>query len=366
MMIFLVVVAVIVLITILFFKLPAFGRKPTGQRLQRIQQSSNYKDGAFQNQSLTPALTGGASYGKVMKDFFFGKHDRKIPASPMPVIKRDLKQASVASEPQITWFGHSSYLLQMEGKNILVDPVFSERTSPVQFAGSKAFEGTDVYGIEDMPQIDILLITHNHYDHLDYLTVSKLKDSVGVIITSLGVGADLERWGVSSHKIKELNWWEAVELSQGITFTAAPGRHFSGRNFKRNETLWSSFILEIAGMRLFLGGDSGYDTHFTEIGKRFGSFDLAILECGQYNAFWANIHMMPEETAQAAIDLHAKTLLPVHWGKFSLATHPWDDSIKRVVKAAAALHQQIITPMIGQQVQLNHLPASEAWWERVV
>jgi L-ascorbate metabolism protein UlaG (beta-lactamase superfamily) len=358
MMIFLIVVVIILIITILFFNMPTFGKKPKGQRLQRIQQASNYKEGAFQNQSFTPSLTGDASMMTVMKDFFFGKHDRKIPSMPMPVIKRDLKEPPFSAEPQITWFGHSSYLLQIAGTNILVDPVFSQRTSPVQFAGSKAFEGTDIYDVEDLPPIDILLITHNHYDHLDYLTVLKLKESVGVIVTSLGVGADLERWGVSSDKIKELNWWESV-------FTATPGRHFSGRNFKRNETLWSSFVLEMAGQRLFLGGDSGYDKHFEEIGKHFGFFNLAILECGQYNAFWANIHMMPEETAQAAIDLNAKTLLPVHWGKFSLATHAWDDSIKRVVKAAEKLHLNIITPMIGEKVVLSNPPQINAWWEQI-
>ena len=365
MTLFLILLALVIIITILFFNLPSFGKKPSGQRLQRIQQSPNYVKGAFQNQSETPPLTGGASYFTVIKDFFFGKHERKAPSAPMPVIKRNLKETQVSQEPVITWFGHSSYLLQIEGKNILVDPVFSERTSPVQFAGTKAFEGTDVYHVEDLPAIDILLITHNHYDHLDYTTVRQLKDTVGTIVTSLGVGADLESWGVAPGKIKELNWWESVQLSPAIKFTAAPGRHFSGRNFKRNETLWSSFILEMAGLRLFLGGDSGYDKHFKEIGTRFGAFDLAILECGQYNAFWSNIHMMPEETAQAAVDLNAKILLPVHWGKFSLATHAWDDSIKRVVKAAAILHQKIMTPMIGEQFSILNPPDSVAWWKQI-
>jgi L-ascorbate metabolism protein UlaG (beta-lactamase superfamily) len=365
MILFLIIVAILVIVIVLFLRQPSFGKKPAGKRLQRIQQSPNYKNDSFQNQSETPALTGGAGYTTVIKDFFFGKHPRKAPAQPMPVIKRDLKTAPTSGQPQITWFGHSSYLLQIAGTNILVDPVFSQRTSPVQFAGTKAFAGTDVYHVEDMPAIDILLITHNHYDHLDYGTLIGLKDRVGTIITSLGVGADLERWGVSASKIKELDWWESLQLEQGIQFTAAPGRHFSGRGFKRNETLWSSFILEIAGLRLFLGGDSGYDKHFKEIGQRFQSFDLAILECGQYNAFWAHIHMMPEETVQAALDLHAKVLLPVHWGKFSLATHPWDEPVKRVVAAAERAHLPVITPLIGQQTLLTEQPLVNAWWTQL-
>jgi L-ascorbate metabolism protein UlaG (beta-lactamase superfamily) len=365
MIIFLIIVAIVVFATIIFMRQSSFGKKPAGQRLQQLMQSPNYKDGTFQNQSLTPSLTGGASLFTVMKDFFFGKHDRKTPVDPMPVIKRDLKEPPVSAAPQLTWFGHSSYLLQVAGKNILVDPVFSQRTSPVQYAGTKAFKGTDVFSVADMPFIDVLLITHNHYDHLDYQTVSQLKDQVGVVVTSLGVGADLEYWGFATDKIKELDWWTSTETAGGLRFTAAPGRHFSGRSFKRNETLWSSFILETQSTRLFLGGDSGYDQHFKEIGNRFGSFDLAILECGQYNAFWSNIHMMPEETAQAAIDLNAGILLPVHWGKFSLATHPWDDSIKRVVKASAALGLKVITPMIGEQVLLHKPAAMNAWWEQI-
>jgi L-ascorbate metabolism protein UlaG (beta-lactamase superfamily) len=364
MMIFLLIVALFIFVAILFMQLPAFGKTPSGKRLQKIRTSPQFYKSAFQNQSYTPALTGGATITGVMKDFFFGKHERKIPFMPLPSVKSDLKDVN-ADEPTITWFGHSSYLLQLNGRNILVDPVFSERTSPVQFAGTKAFPGSNIYSPDDMPDIDVLLLTHDHYDHLDYNTVAALKDRVSIIVTSLGVGAHLEKWGIATEKIKELDWWESNEVMKDLRFTATPGRHFSGRKFKRNQTLWSAFVLETGKYRLFLGGDSGYDSHFKEIGNRFGSFDLAILECGQYNVFWANIHMMPEETVQAAIDLHAKVLMPVHWAKFALATHPWDDSIKRVVKQAAILHQPLLTPMIGQKVSLNHMPENEAWWEKV-
>lgn len=355
------IVAVLVLATILFMQQASFGKAPSGARLERIRQSPQYRDGAFQNQSATPALTGGASYFTVIRDFFFGKHERKEPDATLPSVKRDLNQQP-SLKPELTWFGHSSYLLQVNGQNILVDPVFSGRTSPVSYAGTKAFLGTDVYKAADMPRIDILVITHDHYDHLDYETILKLKDKVGLIVTSLGVGAHLEYWGVPAAKIKELDWWESAAAPGGSKFTAAPARHFSGRGFKRNGTLWSSFVLETPGYKIYLGGDSGYDKHFAEIGRRFGPFDLAILEDGQYNVYWSNIHMMPEETAQAAVDLGAKVLFPVHWGKFALATHPWDESIQRVLKKSGELKVKVVTPQIGEQVILDSIYPDTQWW----
>ena len=243
-----------------------------------------------------------------------------------------------------------------------MDPVFSGRTSPVSYAGSKAFAGADIYKAEDMPAIDILVITHDHYDHLDYDTVKKLAHKTGVIVTSLGVGAHLEHWGIAPEKIKELDWWETVSINAETTFTAAPARHFSGRKFTRNQTLWSSFILQTKGHKIYLGGDSGYDTHFATIGNKYGPFDLAILENGQYNAYWANIHMMPEETVQAAIGLKANLLLPVHWGKFALGTHPWDEPIQRLLAKATELNVKVVTPKIGEAIILNNTLPDAHWW----
>jgi L-ascorbate metabolism protein UlaG (beta-lactamase superfamily) len=356
------IVAVLVLATILFMQQTSFGKKPSGQRLERIKKSPQYKDGSFQNASPTPTFTGGAGFYTVLKDFLFGKHERKSPDKDIPTVMRDLK-VHPSVKPELTWFGHSSYLLQVNNLNILVDPVFSERTSPVQYAGTKAFKGANVYTAEDMPRIDVLVISHDHYDHLDYETILKLKDRVGVFVTSLGVGSHLEHWGVPASKIKELDWWETSDINQDTRFTATPARHFSGRGFKRNQTLWSSFVFETKGYKIYLGGDSGYDTHFAKIGERFGPFDLVILEDGQYNVYWSNIHMMPEETAQAAIDLKAKILFPVHWGKFALATHPWDESVQRVLKKAGELKVQVITPRIGEQVILDSIYPVSHWWE---
>ncbi len=217
--------------------------------------------------------------------------------------------------------------------------------------------------MEDFPDPDMVLITHDHFDHLDYETILKLKSRAKHFYTSLGVASHLVSWGVDREKITELDWWEEASQVEGIKWIAAPARHFSGRTFKRNRTLWSSFILETSGYRIYLGGDSGYDTHFKEIGERYGPFDLALLECGQYNPLWANIHMMPEETVQAALDLKSKLLLPVHWGKFTLSLHPWTDPIQRVTKEAALKGVAITTPMIGEPLVISEDYPVKHWWE---
>lgn len=360
MLIFLSIIIVLVVAVLLFTQSPPFGGNPSGARLTRIKQSPQYKNSVFNNYSETPMLTGGGSYPKVMWDFFFNKPSNVVPDKPMPSVKTDLKNLS-DDKPTLVWFGHSSYFLKMNGKNILIDPIFSPRPSPVPF-GNKNFEGTELYQIEDFPQIDMLIITHDHYDHLDYETMLKLAPTAKQVYTALGVGAHLSHWGFEESKIHEFDWWESVAIDESITLTATPARHFSGRGFKRNTTLWSSFVLQTPDYKIFIGGDSGYDTHFEEIGEKFGGFDLAILECGQYNTHWANIHLMPEQTAQAAVDLKAKVLMPVHWGKFTLAMHAWDEPITRVSAHAKKLNLHITTPMIGEVVVIDSLYPAKQWW----
>ena len=338
--------------------LSIYGKLPTGQRLKRIKASANYKNNSFQNLSKTNAMAEDASFFKTMRDFL-NKPKSVKPASALPSVKTDLKKLTSAG-PAIVWFGHSSYLIYINNKTILVDPVFSGNAAPISFM-IRAFKGADVYKPEDFPHIDVLLLTHDHYDHLDYKTVVKLKPKISEVICSLGVGSHLEHWGFDEKKITELDWWESCSTG-GLNFTAAPGRHFSGRGLKRGQSLWSAFILKTTAHNLFLGGDSGYDTHFKTIGEKYGPFDIAILECGQYNTAWPNIHMMPEETAQAAVDLKAKVLLPVHWGKFSLALHSWTDSIQRVLKQAAQLHVKVTTPMIGEVVEIDKALPVKEWW----
>ncbi|MFD2581766.1 MBL fold metallo-hydrolase [Pedobacter vanadiisoli] len=343
--------------------LPVFGRLPKGLRLEKIRHLENYRDGALQNQSVTLMQPEGVSFFKVLRAFLFEKHPDKTPDKALPYVSPNLNGEPKSNAPEIIWFGHSSYLIKINGLRILVDPVFSKTPSPFSFIGSKAFWGTDVIKAEEFNNIDILIITHDHYDHLDYKSVLKIAPQVKSIVTSLGVGSHLERWGIKKEKINELCWNESLILFNNLQLTAVPSRHFTGRKFKRNQTLWSAFVLKTPNYQLFLGGDSGYDAHFAKIGEQFGPFDLALLECGQYDAYWPYIHMFPEETVQAAIDLKAKVLMPVHWGKFSLAMHPWNEPVKRVVLAAAAKQLPLVTPKLGETIIINEYLPTENWWD---
>ena len=329
--------------------------------MERIAESPNYRNGSFQNLSPTPVMAENASFFKMMRDFL-NKPKDTTPPGPIPSVRNNLK--SVHSDaPVITWFGHSSYLIQLEGKNILVDPVFSGNASPFSFS-IKAFAGSNVYRTEDMPDIDLLLLTHDHYDHMDYKTLLQLLPRTSLVYTSLGVGSHLAYWGLDESRILEFDWWERKNVDD-LRITATPGRHFSGRSLARGKTLWSSFVLEANGYRIFIGGDSGYDSHFKTIGETFGPFDIALLESGQYNPAWAHIHMMPEDTVQASLDLKAKVLLPVHWAKFSLALHAWNEPVKRVLAKASETSVQVTTPKIGEPVILGISHPDSKWWETV-
>jgi L-ascorbate metabolism protein UlaG (beta-lactamase superfamily) len=356
-----IVLVVLVAAVALFMQHPKFGKRPSGERLALIQKSTNYRDGAFQNLSHTPDLAEGTSMTKVLYKFFFEKSKRSKPALPLPSQKTDLKHLA-PDENIIVWFGHSSYFIKADGKTILVDPVFSGAASPIP-ATTRAFPGADVYAVDDFPDIDYLFISHDHWDHLDYDTVLKLKAKVKHVITGLGTGEHFEYWGYDTAKVTELDWYQSANLGDGFTTTAVPGRHFSGRGLKRNGAMWVGFVLQTPTLKLFLGGDSGYDHHFKTIGEKYGPFDLAILECGQYNEAWKYIHMMPEEVVTAAQELGAKRLMPVHWAKFSLALHAWDEPIIRVTTEAEKKNLPTVTPMIGEKVNLNDTTKVFAkWW----
>ena len=340
----------------------AFGNNPRGVELEKIKSSANYRDDVFQNLSPTESLVKGASFMKIMWRFF-NKPKNTMPPKSLPSINTDL-HALANDKPVVVWFGHSSYFLRINGMNVLVDPVFSGYASPFSFTG-KSFKGTDTYGVNDFPDIDLLILTHDHYDHLDYNTVRKLDPKTRNICTSAGVGSHLRYWGIDASKITELDWWETKQITVGtnhIELIAAPARHFSGRSFTRNKTLWSSFVLTSGNYRIYIGADSGYDSHFKTIGDKYGPFDIAMLECGQYNEWWPYIHMMPEETVQAAVDLKAAVLMPVHWGKFALGLHPWDEPVKRAVARARDLNVTIATPMIGEPVVVGGSLPQQHWW----
>lgn len=362
MQILLLVILLLVIGGVLYLQHDRFGAKATGDRLAAMEAKANFRNGAFDNLEHTPDFDEGKGLIDVFKSMLFGKEKRNLPTDLIPVVKTDLHQLPPDSN-LFVWFGHSSYLLQLDYKKILVDPVFSKYATPVRI-GVKAFKSEYQYKVEDMPEsIDILIYTHDHWDHLDYNTFMKLHPRVKHIVTGLGVGAHLEKWGYPSDQITELYWGEEATI-QGLKIASATARHFSGRTFKRNTTLWSSFILE-GSKKIYVGGDSGYGQHFLKIGQEYGPFDYAILENGQYNELWRYIHMMPEEVIKAALDLRAEHTIPVHSAKFPLANHAWDEPLIRVTAAAEKAEVTLLTPKPGSLVSLDHYEASVAWWKDI-
>ena len=329
---------------------------------EKVRASPNYQNGKFQNLSFTPDLTEGVTYWDMIKMMFTKRIDSK-PKKAIPHVKIDLNY--FANDVILHWFGHSSYLIKYHHINILVDPVFCGHASPFS-TSVKSFVGSDIYDVASMPPIDILLLSHDHYDHLDYKTIKALKDKIKHVVCSLGVSGHLQYWGYDALKITDLDWYDGYQNQNGLSLSARPGRHFSGRFFKRNQVLWSSFILEIGGKKLFLGADSGYDDHFKTIGDKDGPFDIALLECGQYFDYWKAIHLFPHETLQAAIDLKTKALMPVHWGKFSLSPWPWYDGIIKLTGMALPDGLQLATPIIGEATNLSKPLPSSKWWEALM
>ncbi len=344
-----------------FMQQEQFGKRPTGERLELIKQSPNYKNDSFQNLNPTPSLTEGVSIFSVLKEFLFKKNEFKKPNQSIPTVKTDLLNLNPL-ENVVVWFGHSSYFIQIDGKTILVDPVLSGSVSPLSFT-NKAFEGTDVYTTDDFPEIDYLFISHDHWDHLDYKTIMELKPKIKTIICGLGTGAHLEHWGFDSFSIIEKDWNETITLEDGFVVNTVPARHFSGRSFIRNKALWMSFVLQTPTSKIFIGGDSGYDSHFENIGKQFGPFDLVFLENGQYDKSWKYIHMNPNEVLQAAVDLKAKALFPVHSSKFVLANHNWNEPLSRISELIKKTEMKLFTPLIGEKININSEKVFPKWWE---
>ena len=335
---------------IVFLRQPSFGRLPQGERMERIKRSPNYKDGEFKNLQPTALMTGSESRWQTLWEFLFADRSNLEPDMPIKAVKTDLKNLP-ADENLMVWFGHSSYLLQIDGKRILADPVFYT-ASPVSFL-YKPFAGTDIYKPEDMPQIDYLVISHDHWDHLDYRTVVALKDRVHKVVCPLGVGEHFERWGYDRSQLVELDWMEEVQLGESFTVHCLPARHFSGRGLKSNQSLWASFLLSAPSLRVFMGGDSGYGTHFRLINEQHPGIDWAILENGQYNEDWRNIHILPYQLKQAAKDLKVKKIVTVHHSKFALARHPWDEPLQNeeCLKADPAFSVSIL--QIGKVLPLK-------------
>ncbi|MEP2772753.1 MAG: MBL fold metallo-hydrolase [Fulvivirga sp.] len=358
-------VALVALGAFIFIKVnPEFGGKPNEEQLKQYSSSPNFEQGKFTNAIPTNMDMSFSETVGVMYEFFKGAPGRS-PDQPLPLHKIDSIDIAKKSDTltRLTWFGHSTFLLEIRGKNILIDPMFGQVPAPHPLLGSKRFNEELPITIEELPTIDVVIFSHDHYDHLDYGSVQKLKSKVDKFYVPLGLDAHLTAWGVAPEKITAVDWWQKIKHDD-LTFISTPARHFSGRGVTdRFNTLWCSWVIKSGDESIYFSGDSGFGDHFKEIGEKYGPFDFAMMECGQYNEKWPDIHMMPEETAQAAVDIKAKVMMPIHWGAFRLAMHSWTDPVERVTKKAAALGMPVATPEIGYPIIINDMEyPKDIWW----
>lgn len=342
-----------------------FGGDVDEQRQLSYQKSLNYTGKQFKNTAPNvPPEMGFSKFIKVAYKYFTTQVPHGAPQNDLIVQKVDKMQVMAQDSTQLIWFGHSAFYLKMAQQHILIDPMFSNVAAPHPWLGSKRFNSKLPIEIKDLPAIDAVIISHDHYDHLDYDSIIALKEKVAHYYVPLGVGVHLEAWGIKKSQITEMDWWEETALGT-IQLTCTPAQHFSGRKIGAEQsTLWSSWVIQHKEEKIFFSGDSGYSDHFKEIGAQYGPFDLALMECGQYNESWADIHMMPEETAQAGIDLKARAIMPIHWAGFKLALHDWTDPVERVTAAGKLSHLPVITPQIGTVIHLDDTASEfKEWWK---
>ncbi|MDR2145487.1 MAG: MBL fold metallo-hydrolase [Tannerella sp.] len=345
-----------------FLYSPRFGRNPQREILERIGASANYRGGKFQNLSPRINIFSEKSFFQAVRDFLFTKVEGLTPLTPLPSMKVNLKEIS-REENVMVWLGHSSLFIQIDRERFLIDPVLVAG-SPVSFF-NKPFKGAEAYSPEDIPDIDYLLITHDHWDHLDYEAVISIKNRVGKVICGLGVGEHFRHWGYNKKDIMELDWNESAMLKNDIALHILPAQHFSGRKFiGRDKTLWVSFMIVAPSLNIFISGDTGYSKHFFEIGQRFPTIDFAIFEFGQYGYDWRDIHLMPNDLVQAIKELNPKRSFAAHNSKYALAKHPWKAPLEFVSKLSEEHKFNIITPMMGELVYLEDCSQKfTKWWE---
>ncbi|MEV6104906.1 MBL fold metallo-hydrolase [Streptomyces sp. NPDC051940] len=344
----------------------AFGAEPSGERLERIRRSPNYDEraGAFRNPvpaSITPTAGDASRWDMIRR--MLAREGRK-PAGEIPLRTPALHDPP-ASGLRVTWLGHATALAEIDGRRVLFDPVWGQRCSPFAFAGPKRFHPVPVR-LADLGPLDAVVISHDHYDHLDMPTICELASLDVHFAVPLGVGAHLEHWGVPAGRITELDWHESVTVAD-LTLTATPARHFCGRGIRnKQQTLWASWV--VAGPRhtVFHSGDTGYFPGFAEIGAQYGPFDTAMVQIGAYSEFWPDIHMTPEEGVRAHLDLRGGVLLPIHWGTFNLAPHRWEEPAERTLAAAVAHDVRVAVPRPGEsyEPEAAALPAAP-WWREV-
>ena len=344
---------------------PQFGGKATKEQKAFYATTGHYLDGVFLNDEEIVMEINCHSITAMFKEIM-NPDPNVAPDKNIDVEKIDPK--TLGNHPdsltRITWLGHSSFLIEISGKKILIDPIFSQYAAPHPLLGRARFNREMPIAISDLSDVDAVIISHDHYDHLDYPSIKELKDKVNHFYVPLGVGNHLRKWKISGDKISEMDWWQEIMFDDlKIVFT--PSRHMSGRGLTdQSATLWGSWILQSDSVNIYFSGDGGYGEHFKKIGEKYGPFDVGLMECGQYNTMWPDIHMFPEETAQAGVDVKAKAVMPIHWGAFKLAMHSWTDPIERVKKKANALQLPLVTPQIGEPIVINSLPKpNTVWWE---
>jgi L-ascorbate metabolism protein UlaG (beta-lactamase superfamily) len=344
----------------------SFGKKAAGLRLERMQASPMWAGGAFHNRHPVLAGLRSGTERPSLGDFLCGG-DRRTPREPLPAIDPRAAWAKpVATGLRATWLGHSTVLLEMDGLRVLTDPVWGPRASPSRLVGPKRFQPVPIT-LAQLPPIDLVVISHDHYDHLDYPTIRKLARTNVPFVTTLGVGAHLEAWGIAAERITELDWWETHALAgTELRVTATPSQHFSGRSLGgRNDTLWASFAIQSARHSAFFSGDTGLTTEYQRIAERYGRFDLVMLEVGAFHPSWGDIHLGPENALKALRLLGGGSFLPVHWGTFNLAMHAWDEPPETLLKLGTAQGVHLVMPQLGEAIEPAHVERVQPWWRDV-
>ncbi|MEL7450849.1 MAG: MBL fold metallo-hydrolase [Pseudomonadota bacterium] len=345
----------------------SMGTVVEGERLERMQQSAMWDGQRLRN--IVPPMDGLRDENAEMpsvREFLFSGNDR-LPADPLPCVDpRPALQREPSSGLRLTWLGHSTVLVEIDGFRVITDPVWGNRASPFSLIGPKRFQPVPIR-LRDLPHIDAIVISHDHYDHLDYPTIRALRDSDVPFITSLGVGAHLEYWGIQPDRITELDWWESCQVADtGLTVTAAPSQHFSGRGLKdRNLTLWSSMVIAGDRHKVFFSGDTGLTPEYQRISERLGPFDVSMLEVGAFHPAWGDVHLGPRNALLAHEMLGGGTLMPIHWGTFSLAMHAWDEPAETLLAAADPDRSYLLMPRIGEPVEPSEGRPATPWWRGI-
>lgn len=343
--------------------LDLFGAKPNNAEIERYEQSANWNNGSFQNLEETTLSISPLDIPKLLYKQLFSAKDR-APKTPLAIVPFDQKYfLEESGKPKMIWYGHSVILMRLNSKTILIDPMFGPDAAPIAPVSTKRFSENTLDLIDELPEIDLVLMSHDHYDHLDYTSIQKLKHKVKMYYVALGVKRHLVKWGVDPHSIQEFDWWDQDSFSN-IEISYTPTRHFSGRGLTdRAKSLWGGWAFKTSSENIWFSGDGGYGSHFKTVGERLGPFDFGFMECGQYNRLWKDIHMFPHQSIQAAIDANVKKAMPVHWAGFTLSDHNWSNPAIEFVKSAKETRLPISLPKLGQIFTYDQDLSSVKWWE---